>query len=294
MRYVLLFTDGSITVGAYDETSKNLVRSGKDWRSAVSDLTARVRRRHQGKIVNLEIQSHGKPGEIVAQGGNITNDNVAQFGGMLRAVMIAGGLIEVMACNVAGFGIRTFREGSLRYSPEVLAAYFGGMDKDPVRMEKQPDGSQVVKRLGWKEAAFAKGRTAEWRTLPMSYSQNGLEFCLTLARTSGAIVRASSLVQVEEFGDTADSDGINTTYKIDHVIMRNYDRFGDWDGPVWDFMPNGTVNYLGCSIPRHRIRFPVHTVPTPQQLTYNFREQGGNDAGLGQRPQRIDRNRLPV
>jgi len=291
MRYVLLFSDGSITVGDYDMKSSYFVSGKKGWRPAVEQLTGIVRRRRQGKITNLEIQSHGKPGQIVSPPDNVTNDNVAQFGGMLRAVMASGGLIEVMACNVAGFSGWTFKgETPLQFGADVLEAYYGGLDKDPVRMEKVGDRN-VVTRLNWKEALFARARTAEWRKMPMSYRDNGLYFCLTLARTSGAIVRASSMVQNEEFGDTFDTNGITTTYTNDHFIMRNYDRFGDWDGPVWDFMPNGTVKYLGCSIPRHKLRLPVHTV---MPLTYNVREQGGNNTDVGQRPQRINRNPLPA
>lgn len=293
MRYVLLFSDGSITVGVNDERSKYLVWGKKTWQSAVTELTALVRRRREGKITNLEIQSHGLPGTIVVPSGNITNDNVAQFGGMLRAVMAPGGLIEVMACKVAGVGLRTFNEGTLQYSADVLEEYYGGMDKDPVRMQNI-DGRNVVTRLDWKQALWAKGRTAEWRKQLMSYRENGLEFCLTLARNSGAVVRASSLVQNEEFGDNYDTNGFQTTYTTDHFIMRDYDRFGDWEGPVWDFKPDGKVKYLGCSIARHKVRFPQHPVATPQQLTYNFRDRGGNDPDVGQRPQRINRNPLPV
>jgi hypothetical protein len=294
MRYVLLFSDGTITVGDYDAMGPYFVWGKKGWRDAVNQLTAKVRKRREGKIVNLEIQSHGHAGTIVVPGGNITNDNVAQFGGMLRAVMANGGLIEVMACNVASFSHFTFRDGTLSYSPDVQEAYFGGLEKDPVRMVKQDDGSQVVTRLGWKEAPFAAQRISKLRGQLMSYRDNGLEFCLTLARTSGCVVRASSLVQAEEFGDISDGNPLNQSYTTNHFIMRNYDRFGEWDGPTWDFKPNGTVKYLGCSPPRHRLRFPVHKVDTPQQLTYNFREQGGNTTEVGQRPQRMNRNPLPV
>lgn len=302
MRYVLLFSDGSINVGINDEKSKYLVWGKKGWRSAVTELTAMVRRRHEGRIVNLEIQSHGKPGAIVAPPHNITNDNVAQFGGMLRAVMAPGGLIEVMACSVASVSDRTFRSTvetqknfHLRYSPDVLDAYFGGLDKDPVFLRKDDVTlHSSVTRFEGERLARVRKTIADWSKLPMSYSDNGLEFCLTLARTSGAIVRASSLTQAEEYGDIWDGNQINPTYTTDHFIMRDYDRFGDWEGPVWDFMPNGTVKYLGCSIARHKLRLPVHPVPSPQQLTYNFREQGGNNADVGQRPQRINRNPLPV
>ena len=132
-------------------------------------------------------------------------------------------------------------------------------------------------------------RIAELRTQNFGDEGNGLQFCLTLASTSGATVRAARLVQAEDNGDLYWSDGSVTQL---HPIMRDFDRFGDWEGPVWDFMPNGSVKYLGCNLPRARLRFPTQQVGP--QLTYNFREQGGQDPETGQRPQRMNRSPLPV
>jgi hypothetical protein len=297
MRYVLLFDTGGINVGANDEGRPYLVEGKNGWRSAVAELTRRVQQRNQGKIVNLEIQSHGLPGTIVAAGGNITNENVTAFGAALRAVMQSGGLIEIMACLVASFTRFTFSGGTIKYGPEVLDPYLNAFESDPVHWsDKDPNTRKmsVIRITDPDRLKSLKTANDERRTALWSYQDNGLEFCLQLARTSGAIVRASRLVQMEEYGPNTEynSLGVAVSSTTEHPIMGDYDRFGDWDGPVWDFMPNGTVKYLGCGIPRHKFRFPEHR--NPQQLTYNFRQQDGKDTGVGQRPQRMNRNSLPV
>lgn len=297
MRYVLLFSDGTINVGANDSEGKYFVWGKKGWQAAVGELSDLVKSRpHEGKITNLEIQSHGLPGKIVVgEGQYITYENVAEFGAMLKPIMARGGLIEIMACTVAGLGRGAFRTDAKwnTYPPGVIEEYFGGLAKDLVALEKQGDGSHKVVRLSGKDLDRVLDVIRHQRVQAMGPEDNGLEFCLTLARTSGCTVRASRLTQAEEFGDHADySDPVNPTYTPTHIIMRDYDRFGDWEGPVWDFMPNGSVKYLGCNLPRHRLRFPVKQVGP--QLTYNFREQGGQSASNGQRPQRMNRSPLPV
>jgi hypothetical protein len=295
MRYVLLFSDGSISVGANDLEGKYLVWGKKGWNAAVAELTELVNSRpHEGKITNLEIQSHGLPGEIVVrEGERITNENVAAFGGMLRPIMARGGLIEIMACRVAATGSRTYQNGGFNtYPPDVIEAYFGPLEKHPVALERQPNGThKVISQTGADKTRMAK-RASHLRLQAMDPEENGLQFCLTLAQTSGSTVRASALTQVEEFGDISDGNPINPTYTPTRIIMRDFDRFGDWEGHVWDFTPNGQVKYLGCNLPRHRLRFP--TQPVGPKLTYNFREQGGQDAGTGQRPQRMNRSPTPV
>ena len=129
------------------------------------------------------------------------------------------------------------------------------------------------------------------RKLNLGTQGNGLNFCLALARASGCVVRASSLVQSEEIGDVRDgveSDGFTPKWKATHFISRDYDRFGDWEGAVWDFKPNGEVKFLGANLPRHKVRFPQ------SELACNLRDQGGQSADMGQRPQRINRAPLPV
>lgn len=293
MRYVLLFSDGSIHVGANDEESKYFVWGQKGWHAAIGELTDLVRSRpHEGKITNLEIQSHGYPAKIIVPpDDNITYENVAEFGAFLKPIMARGGLIEILACMVAGLGRGAFRTDAKwnTYPPEVIEEYFGGFEKDPVFLEKQGDGMHKAVRLTGSRLETAMKNVRHQRVSAMSPEDNGLEFCLTLARTTGCTARASRLTQCEENGDIYGTFGIED---MPHIIMRDFDRFGDWEGPVWDFMPNGQVKYLGCSLPRARLRFPVHRVGP--QLTYNFREQGGQSASNGQRPQRMNRSPLPV
>jgi hypothetical protein len=295
MRYVLLFSDGSIHVGANDAEGKYFVWGKKGWRAAVGELTDLVNSRpREGKITDLEIQSHGLPGKIIVRENEyITHENVEAFGAMLKPIMAHGGLIEILACQVAACGRFAFAgKGFNTYPPEVIEEYFGGIEKDPVALQKQPDGKYKVVRLSGDKLAAVKKMLLHQRVQAMSPEDNGLQFCLTLARSSGCTVRASRMIQVEEIGDIWNGDPINPIYTPTHIIMRDYDRFGDWEGPVWDFMPNGQVKYLGCNLPRARLRFP--TQPVGPQLTYNFREQGGNDSDVGQRPQRMNRSPMPV
>ncbi len=295
MRYILLFSDGSIHVGARDEESSYIVWAKKGWRSGVADLAALVKRRaHEGKITALEIQSHGDAGRIIVNrvdgSGDITNDNVHAFAALLRPIMARGGLIEILACKVAAIGASTPEpaKGANQYPADVRDEYFGGMLKNPVLLRPVGDHYDVVPLDG----ALLQRHQQNVANASASYlglSENGLEFCLTLARGTGAIVRASSLSQAEEFSDYRDEYGMRRSH---HAIMRDFDRFGDWEGNVWDFMPNGQVKYLGCNLPRQRVRFPTHQVGP--QLTCNFREQGGNDSDVGLRPQRMNRAPLPV
>ncbi len=293
MRYVLLFSDGSISVGATDMEGKYLVWGKKGWRAAVAELADLVNSRPQeGKITHLEIQSHGMPAKIVVrEGDHITHENVEAFGNLLRPIMARGALIEIMACLVAACGRFAFQgKGFNTYPPEVIEQYFGGIEKDPVALEKQGDGTYKVVRLSGKRLDGVLRVIRHQRVQALSLEENGLEFCLTLARATGCTVRAARMVQVEDYGDIYDTDG--TVLEMTHPIMRDYDRFGDWEGPVWDFMPNGSVKYLGCNLPRARLRFPTHQVGP--QLTCNFREQGGNDSDVGLRPQRMNRAPLPA
>lgn len=294
MRYVLLFSDGTITIGANDLEGKYCVWGRKGWRAAVGDLAKLVESRpREGKITNLEVQSHGSPGRIVVGGkeeNDINNDTVATFGAMLRPIMAPGGLIEIMACKVASFSRATFEDGPIQYSPAIVDGYFGGIETAAVYLDKVDGNAVVIPYQGERLANFKK-LIAKCRTQRMSSRDNGLKFCLTLARTSGAIVRAAMLSQAEEIGDFDDGYFV-PHWTQTHPISRDFDRFGDWEGPVWDFMPNGVVKYLGSNLPRHNVRFPKQ--PVGPQLTYNFREQGGNSAAIGQRPQRMNRSPLPV
>jgi hypothetical protein len=210
---------------------------------------------------------------------------------MLKPIMSRGGLIEIMACMVAGFGRRAFQgDGKAnQYLPEVIDEYFGGFEKDPVALVKQGDGTFVAGRLSGDRLENFMRAMRDRKVQYMSPEENGLEFCLTLARTTGCTVRASRLTQCEENGDLYGTFGIE---EMPHIIMRDFDRFGEWEGPVWDFTPNGRVTYLGCNLPRARLRFPVHRVGP--QLTHNFRQQGGQSSSGGQRPQRMNRSPLPV
>lgn len=286
MRYVLLFSDGTITLGAVDDDSSYTVWARRGWRQGVTELARRVNRRHHGKITNLEIQSHGEQGKIVVDHHHdIDHRSVANFGAMLRPIMAPGGLIEILACLVAGVAYHTPQEGPSQYSPEIADAYWGAYLKDPVFLNRQNKMERITdpQRVAGYSSTVNKSKASFLR-----HEGNGLEFCLTLARTSGAIVRAASIVQVEELSHTNSFDNDDTPFPI----SRDYDRFGEWEGHVWDFTPDGKVNYLGCNLPRHSVRFPKAQIGP--QLTYNARGQGGRDTDVGQRQQRLSHNPLPV
>ena len=68
----------------------------------MSNLSVKVLGANEGKITNLEIQSHGLPAEIVTTpNDHIDYRTVAEFGTSLRPLMAQGALIEIMACQVA-------------------------------------------------------------------------------------------------------------------------------------------------------------------------------------------------
>jgi hypothetical protein len=286
MRYVLLFTDGTITIGANDQRSPYTVQARKGWRDAVTELAYRVKHSKEGRITNLEIQSHGYPARIVVDhNDDINHENVHIFGAMLRAIMAPGALIEIMACLVAAVQSRPSDGEETQYSPAAAKAYWDGLLKAPY---SSVGGFHPMTD---DERATSEKNVAAARKLNLGAAGNGLNFCLALARASGCVVRASSLVQAEEIGDVRDgveADGLTPRWKATHSISRDYDRFGDWEGAVWDFLPNGDVKFLGANLKRHRVRFPQ------SELASNLREQGGQSAGVGQRPQRINRAPLPV
>lgn len=294
MRYILLFSDGTINVGANDRESPYVVEGQNNWRAGVSELARRVNSRGQGKITNLEVQSHGRPATIVvSQSEVIDYRSVTQFGSMLRPLMAPGSLIEIMACQVASYEPRALDSGLPTQYSSVVNEYWEGFSDAAVILKLGSDRRHHTERLTGDDLTKFRAKIALQRTIHIRPEGDGLGFCLNLARASGAIVRASRLTQNEEYTEV--DIGVSSANTVqDHPIMQDYDRFGDWEGPVWDFMPNGTVKYLGCNLPRHRLRFPVQEPAGPRQLTYNFREQGGQSAGVGQRPQRMNRSSLPV
>lgn len=294
MRYILLFTDTAIHVGANDEASPYLVHGEKNWRAAVVELAQRVNYRGEGKITNLEIQSHGRPATIVvSQKEVIDHQTVHELGMRLRPVMASGGLIEIMACQVASYDPRALDDRMPTQHSSATDEYWDGFSDAAVILKKGADRRHHVERLTGDSLTQFKARIALQRTMHIRPEGDGLGFCLNLARASGATVRASRLTQNEEYTEV-DIGELSEHMVEDHPIMQDYDRFGDWEGPVWDFLPSGTVKYLGCNLPRHRLRFPKEEPSGPQQLTYNFREQGGQSASAGQRPQRMNRTPLPV
>jgi hypothetical protein len=76
-------------------------------------------------------------------------------------------------------------------------------------------------------------------TRDFGQDRNGLDFCLRFTRVSNCIVRASETLQYETSKDS-----------------RNFDTFGDWDGRVWDFLPDGNIKYLGKNLRRVGLVFP--------------------------------------
>jgi hypothetical protein len=77
-------------------------------------------------------------------------------------------------------------------------------------------------------------------TKDFGQKENGLDFCVRMARGSQCIVRASEVEQTEVSGDTIE-----------------FDTFGDWEGRVWDFMPDGSITYLGYCLSRAGIPYPA-------------------------------------
>lgn len=286
MRYVMWSGDTSIGIPRIDQNRDRLITVRSGWRAALSDLWLKLAALPQdARISAFEINCHGHPACLFMPNGNVDYTNVAEFGTILRPMMMRGALIELLACCVASIGRLPHDDEARelqRCSPAVQAAtheYWDAVEKDAGYLQSDNTVARPADFLDADRLAARTKRVEQMRTLQLPAEGNGLEFCLTMARTSGARVRAAWVSQWEE----------NTQFG--GAFTRDLDRFGKWEGPVWDFLPSGTVKYLGFNPPRDKLMYPEQHIGP--QLTLNSRGQGAlHDGSL--RPQRLDRAPLAV
>jgi hypothetical protein len=212
----------------------------------------------KGKADCIEFHCHGLPAKlfIAAEPEEVNRGNVSRFGARLRSFVRTGGLIELLACEVAR---QTF-DGSLNAMPQNIegynAEYHGSLQRallgkrwstqaPPVDTRGTASNGQradiIVKYTGGASPAapsddsfgtnfkftgsFALDPKA---SLKPAANEDGLKFCQELATSAAATVRAGIRVQHEEAWD-----GIS--------------KIGNWEGPVFDFHPGGNVTYLGMA-----------------------------------------------
>ena len=190
----------------------------------------------------------------------VQHENVGWFGTQLRSVVRPGGLIEVLTCNIAAqanMHLLPFIAPATIYGYEpnyhdVLIREFQKLNvpngipankfdqhlfREWTRVQRIPSLSQSRDAAG-KNSAFQQSFPE--RNYPDDWSNaqhavppesDGLAFCRNLARSSGAVVRGGIILQVEE------GRGISSSIS----------PIGNWEGPVFDFLPDNSVRYHGLS-----------------------------------------------
>jgi len=280
------------------EKARHILSVQEGWRTALRKLPNAPGGTVALELISqLEINCHGGPGEIRlpdrSAKGLVNNTNVEEFGAMLRPSLASGALIELLACQVANTftyvlapevilpdgkkvypptGVDTSKATPTTYSPSVIEEYWGAYEKDMIRPGPEEGGSRELDEAEVKtQLAYMPFRKQyEW-----DLQYNGLRFCLRLAAASGGIVRAGDFSQKER---SRFSRGYST------------DVFGNWEGHVWDFYPDGRVKYLGINLPR-----------TQGKITFNGGLQNLNGRTMGGiteesplRGQRLNRTPMPV
>ena len=220
----------------------------------------------QGKRPHLEIHCHGDPAQLhLGSPGRVNVATVRWFGNRLARCLRPGGQIELLACKVASQGqhalhdlnecdprnikgyhpayhdalrLRKNRNYQLSKScPDNLPVYGGSYKTFPSMSAEQR--SQYFKLMAdptttTKAKVLATGYAIE--DLPNKKfdprpESDGLQFCLSLANSSGCVVRAPVFSQVE---DEARKSWSQTP-------------IGNWEYEVFDFLPNGDIRFLGSS-----------------------------------------------
>lgn len=226
---------------------------------------------------HLEINSHGERGQILLL-PPVKMENVSTFATLVRRLIVPGGFIEILAClagsmpfgsllaalekaalaengqsqstdsfAVSGTG---FTLAELKLARSELAAIsrkIGRMSQSSpdqlaaemaiIRRETKRNMQAIVELM---QLAIRSGLTfipdPAFPTKQTDDDRNGPLFCSTLARLTQCKVRAAILVQTEEGeGFGFESFGY---------------RFGNWEGDVFDFTPDGQVRHVGLNLPR--------------------------------------------
>ncbi|MBX3281580.1 MAG: hypothetical protein KF756_03795 [Acidobacteria bacterium] len=237
--------------------------------SDLAALTAKF-----GKKRRLEIHCHGLAGAIDLGGDrSVSNHNVRGFGIALKAALLPGGLIEVLACLVAS----QEGEGSLLTAPisrieGYREDYHGAIrlirtrdyDREARFMPSAEVGADGKVQYGASKWGMGRTRLPHYggrftpREKPLvddplgffrpAFEHDGLRFCLELASSSGCTVRAAVRSQIEE--------GTLTGYE------RLHSPIGNWEFEVFDFQPDGHIQFLGSS----PFRGPINSFDMVQRV----------------------------
>lgn len=283
--------------------ARHLIDVTEGWRSALRKLrNAPGGTVEATPISQLEINCHGGPGELRlpdrSATGLVDHTNVEEFGGMLRPSLMSGALIELLACEVAAtetainvVPAKIEADGSrsdyhpidpdsttatpVTYSDSILNEYWGAYERDPARVGYE-NGMPLAVGMSPRQARTEAEHVAIRKRFEWPPQRNGLRFCLRLAAATGGIVRAGDFSQVERRSNSQD-------FAID--------VFGNWEGHVWDFYPDGRVKYLGLNLPRVQGRI---TYSGGGPLAHGCRPIGGITHDSPLRPQRLNRAPLLV
>jgi hypothetical protein len=213
----------------------------------------------------IEFHCHGAAAQlfVAAEPQVVDHRSVQRFGEQLRPFIRPGGMLELLACQVA---LQDY-SGSIASLPENIegynAVYHGSLQRALIgkrwssKPKSQPTPEERINRkvkiskptelsdaekakiastkifnadedFGTKFEFHGRGTINPKNKLTVAREEDGLLFCLTLARSSGAIVRAGIRIQFEEA-----KNGVSL--------------IGNWEGPVFDFFPGGNVTYLGMA-----------------------------------------------
>jgi len=242
-----------ISVGPTLEAEPGMVKVPPNNLAGALDQLA-MRARQSGLSRNLEIHCHGSPAVLhLGTDNGVTRKNVQWFGTQLRNAILSGGLIELLACRVAQ-QIGTKDSGSLiDTEPHNIKGYmseYHGKLQQLYRgrrwQRSEEDGliHSGATSSSWDPGPFDK--RAMWAAIP---EQDGLEFCLSLANASGAVVRAALSSQSEDAHD----EGFGTESDLRPPVS----PIGDWEGPVFDFYPGHSVKFYGMAPYRNSSFGPI-------------------------------------
>ncbi|MCC7308648.1 MAG: hypothetical protein IT173_13870 [Acidobacteria bacterium] len=213
-----------------------------------------------GKKVRLEVHCHGDPGILhLGDQRAISNLNVRTFGAAVRQAVVPGGLIELLTCLVASqvgdgnlltapkhriMGYREDYHGALRlrrtreYDKAMRFTREGTVGADGKAVFSEPKWTMgrakhphYGGRFTLRENPIQEDPNAYFRP---DFSQDGLRFCVDLAISSGCTVRAAVAPQYEE-------GGLSENRRLAGTPI------GNWEYEVFDFNPDGRIQFLGSS-----------------------------------------------
>ena len=231
-----------INIGTeYDPKALVRVRAG-GLRHAMEELA--VKALNVGKRSHLEIHCHGLPAELLLGGrGGVTMRTVESFGVALRAALRPGGLIECLACKVACQTTASGNWEAVITAPKSQIENYREEYHGALRLRKTQKYYKAILRptqepgITFDSSKQLYGRTSLKRDQPIpddpkvyfkpDPDRDGLKFCLNLARTTGCVVRAPVTTQYEEASGPS--------------------PIGEWENEVFDFDPDGKVEFQGAS-----------------------------------------------